>query len=114
VREEECTAIAREIHDVLAQELTRLKIDLVWLAKRLARPVEEPARATIAEPTEPLPPVRLSTITVLPMASDSKGAITRAAMSVGPPAENGTTKRTVLFCAKLPNVVNSKLAATAM
>jgi PAS domain S-box-containing protein len=36
VREEERTRIAREIHDVLAQELTRLKIDLGWLGKRLA------------------------------------------------------------------------------
>jgi PAS domain S-box-containing protein len=36
-REEEGTRIAREIHDVLAQELTRLKIDLVWLQSRLAK-----------------------------------------------------------------------------
>jgi PAS domain S-box-containing protein len=48
VREEERTAIAREIHDVLAQELTRLKIDLIWLAKRVAQPVEEPLRAAVA------------------------------------------------------------------
>lgn len=40
VREEERTAIAREIHDVLAQELTRLKIDLVWLERHLGRPGE--------------------------------------------------------------------------
>jgi hypothetical protein len=33
------------------------------------------------------------------MASDNKGAMTRAAISVGPPVANGTTKRTVLFCA---------------
>jgi signal transduction histidine kinase len=36
VREEERTKIAREIHDVLAQELTRMKIDLSWLSKRLS------------------------------------------------------------------------------
>src|SRR5579862_6295 len=30
VREEERTGLAREIHDVLAQELTRLKIDITW------------------------------------------------------------------------------------
>ena len=35
VREEERTNLAREMHDVLAQELTRLKIDLVWLENRL-------------------------------------------------------------------------------
>ena len=44
IREQERTAIAREIHDVLAQELTRLKIDLVWFAKRLGRPVDETLR----------------------------------------------------------------------
>jgi signal transduction histidine kinase len=37
VREEERTFLAREIHDVLAQDLTRLKIDLVWLQRRLAK-----------------------------------------------------------------------------
>ncbi|MEO5961309.1 MAG: PAS domain-containing sensor histidine kinase, partial [Opitutaceae bacterium] len=44
IREQERTNIAREIHDILAQELTRLKIDLVWLAKRLGRPVDESIR----------------------------------------------------------------------
>ncbi|MBL9202282.1 MAG: PAS domain S-box protein [Opitutaceae bacterium] len=45
VREQERTAIAREIHDVLAQELTRLKIDLVWLAKRVRQPIDDPVRS---------------------------------------------------------------------
>ncbi len=49
VREQERTAVAREIHDVLAQDLTRLKIDLVWLAKRLASPVNETLRSTLVE-----------------------------------------------------------------
>jgi PAS domain S-box-containing protein len=43
-REEERTAVAREIHDVLAQELTRLKIDLAWLAGRLAKPGKSRSR----------------------------------------------------------------------
>lgn len=47
VREEERTRIAREIHDVLAQELTGLKIDLGWLGKRLPDP--EVDRRTLAE-----------------------------------------------------------------
>jgi len=44
IREQERTRIAREIHDVLAQELTRLKIDLVWLARRTAKPIDEATR----------------------------------------------------------------------
>lgn len=44
VREEERTAVAREIHDVLAQELTRLKLDLSWLERRLRQPVSDVTR----------------------------------------------------------------------
>ncbi|MDP3072395.1 MAG: PAS domain-containing sensor histidine kinase [Opitutaceae bacterium] len=48
VREEERTLIAREIHDVLAQELTRLKIDLTWVAKRLGPPLAPTGQAAVA------------------------------------------------------------------
>jgi signal transduction histidine kinase len=48
VREEERTNVAREIHDVLAQELTRLKIDLVWLQSRLAKADTAAAAARLA------------------------------------------------------------------
>jgi signal transduction histidine kinase len=48
IREQERMTIAREIHDVLAQELTRLKIDLVWLAKRAAKPIDDETRGTMA------------------------------------------------------------------
>ncbi|MGP8199481.1 MAG: response regulator [Limisphaerales bacterium] len=37
-REEERTHAAREIHDVLAQELTGLKMEAAWLSRRLAEP----------------------------------------------------------------------------
>ena len=40
VREEERTRVAREIHDVLAQELTRLKVDITWLNRQLAPPLD--------------------------------------------------------------------------
>jgi two-component system, NarL family, sensor histidine kinase UhpB len=44
VREEERGRVAREIHDVLAQELTRLKIGIAWLSRRLVQPVTHAAR----------------------------------------------------------------------
>jgi PAS domain S-box-containing protein len=37
VREQERSAIARELHDELGQALTRLNMDLVWLVERLPR-----------------------------------------------------------------------------
>lgn len=47
IREEQRAHLAREIHDVLAQELTRLKIDLSWMKRRLGSPVEEPLRENL-------------------------------------------------------------------
>jgi len=43
-REEERTRVAREIHDVLAQEITGIKMDLAWLRRRLAEPVSTSQR----------------------------------------------------------------------
>ncbi len=42
VREEQSTTLAREIHDVLGQELTGLRLDAAWIARRLgdAHPAE--------------------------------------------------------------------------
>jgi PAS domain S-box-containing protein len=37
VREEERTAVAREIHDELGQALTALKLDIAWMAPRVSR-----------------------------------------------------------------------------
>lgn len=47
IREEERTAMAREIHDELGQSLTAMKMDLAWLAKRLPEnqsPLQERAQ----------------------------------------------------------------------
>ncbi|MNC96660.1 hypothetical protein D3C83_140890 [compost metagenome] len=41
-----------------------------------------------------LPPARFSTTTACPSASVSLGAISRAWISAGPPAANGTISRT--------------------
>jgi PAS domain S-box-containing protein len=49
VREEERTRIAREIHDVLAQDLTSLKIDVTLLSHLLAQPPGELAQSLIRE-----------------------------------------------------------------
>ncbi|HVU24582.1 MAG TPA: PAS domain S-box protein [Opitutus sp.] len=50
IREEQSARIAREIHDVLGQQLTALKLDLAWLKRRCAavNPAEgEPIRDKI-------------------------------------------------------------------
>ena|SRR5687768_6467283 len=49
VREEERTRIAREIHDVLAQELTRLRIDLGWLKHRVGAVGQTEVAASLLE-----------------------------------------------------------------
>jgi signal transduction histidine kinase len=49
-REEERTTIAREIHDVLGQALTALKMDVAWIGRRLPDDTP-PTRAKLAEMT---------------------------------------------------------------
>lgn len=49
VREEERSSVARQIHDVLAQELTRLKIDIVWLVRRLQQPLDATRKTVLEE-----------------------------------------------------------------
>lgn len=46
VREQEKSRIARELHDELAQSLTALKMDAIWLRDRLAGQHEAQARLT--------------------------------------------------------------------
>jgi PAS domain S-box-containing protein len=48
-REEERTHAAREIHDVLAQELTGLKMEVAWLSRRLAEPMADWKRNVLRE-----------------------------------------------------------------
>ena len=49
LREEERTSVAREIHDVLAQALTLLKMDVVWLSRRLDRPLDADLQMVVQE-----------------------------------------------------------------
>jgi PAS domain S-box-containing protein len=46
-REEERAAIARELHDVLGQAMTALKLDLGWIARRAAEDGEFPRAALL-------------------------------------------------------------------
>lgn len=48
VREEQNTKLAREIHDVLGQELTGLRLDAAWIARRLGDD-HAPERERLAE-----------------------------------------------------------------
>ncbi|HEX8847505.1 MAG TPA: PAS domain S-box protein [Pyrinomonadaceae bacterium] len=52
VREEERIRIAREIHDVLGQALTGLKMDVWWLVKKLSDPVSSVERSVLLEKLE--------------------------------------------------------------
>lgn len=49
VREEQSAHIAREIHDVLGQQLTALKLDLAWLKRRTAAVGDPGMQAVLTE-----------------------------------------------------------------
>ena len=48
IREQEKTRVARELHDELAQNLTAIKMDTIWLRDRLAGSDDEAVRKTAA------------------------------------------------------------------
>jgi len=76
IREQERTAIAREIHDVLAQELTRLKLDLVWLSKHLGRPWDETLHtALVARTTDAIAQTDVAITTVQRIATELRPVI---------------------------------------
>ena len=78
VREEERTRIAREVHDELGQALTGLKLDLSWLASRLARsqpPVQEKVRTMTAHLDETIQTVRRIATELRPGILDSLGLV---------------------------------------
>jgi PAS domain S-box-containing protein len=52
IREKEQARISRDLHDVLGQGLTSLKIDVAWLKKRLPEANDEAVRTAMAERLE--------------------------------------------------------------
>lgn len=52
IREEERAVIAREVHDELGQQLTGLKMDLSWIAKKLPGEEGDPVRQRIQDTLE--------------------------------------------------------------
>lgn len=78
VREEERTRIAREVHDELGQALTGLKLDMSWLATRVARsapPVQEKVRTMVDHIDETIQTVRRIATELRPGILDSLGLI---------------------------------------
>jgi PAS domain S-box-containing protein len=72
--EEERTSMARKIHDLLSQTLTRLKIDLVWLQRRLESPdAALPAKALVPRVAE-----------MIGMADEAVGTVQRIATELRP------------------------------
>lgn len=70
VREEEKAQMAREIHDELGSTLTKLKMDISWLSKRLDDGIE---------------PLRQTASTMLALVDDAIGATRRIATDLRPP-----------------------------
>jgi two-component system, NarL family, sensor histidine kinase UhpB len=75
-RENERTRIAREVHDVLAQDLTLLQLDIGALQRRLRHPVTDPEREKLLEITEKMKRLADSTvIAVQAIATELRPAI---------------------------------------
>lgn len=78
VREEERTRIAREVHDELGQALTGLKLDMSWLATRLAKnakPVQEKVKRMVAHIDTTIQTVRRIATELRPGILDSLGLV---------------------------------------
>lgn len=76
VREEERTRIAREVHDELGQALTGLKLDMSWLATKVARsaqPVQDKVRTMVDHIDETIQTVRRIATELRPGILDSLG-----------------------------------------
>jgi signal transduction histidine kinase len=106
VREEERSRIARDIHDVLAQELTRIKIDIAWMQRKLHQPLDKKLqKEMITKTAEMLEMTDSSITTVQRIASDLRpvGLDTLGLASAVEWQAQDFQKRTGLKClVKLP------------
>ena len=76
VREEERTRIAREIHDVLGQQLTVLKLDIAWLNKKLSPgELQDKTKMMLATADETLQVVKKIATELRPGVLDDLGLI---------------------------------------
>lgn len=83
VREEERTRIAREVHDILGQELTGLKMDVRWLAEKLRsasvetdlQPFREKLETMAARLDETMKTVRRISTELRPAVLDTLGIV---------------------------------------
>ena len=78
VREEERTTIAREVHDELGQALTWLKLQLVWLARRLpttSRKLRDKAKSISAQIDETIHAVQRIATALRPGILDTVGLV---------------------------------------
>ena len=78
VREEERTRIAREVHDNLGQALTGLKLDMSWIATKVARsakPVQDKVKTMVDHIDETIQLVRRIATELRPGILDSLGLV---------------------------------------
>ena len=75
VREEERTRISREIHDVIGQQLTAMKMDVSWIRKRIAPEVEARIQGLISLIDETIKTVRRISTELRPGVLDDLGLI---------------------------------------
>jgi signal transduction histidine kinase len=108
VREEERTRIAREVHDELGQALTGLKLDMSWLATKVARsakPVQDKVKTMVDHIDETIQTVRRIATELRPGILDSLGLVAALEWQA-----NEFTSRSGVACNVTASVDDSQLS----
>ena len=108
VREEERTRIAREVHDELGQALTGLKLDMSWLATKVARsapPVQDKVKTMVGHIDETIQTVRRIATELRPGILDSLGLVAALEWQA-----NEFTSRSGIQCQVTSTVDDSQLS----